>query len=55
MSASTVIAPPPQPVIAVAGWQVWRHDSSGLPMKLWWAQLVLNFLWSPTFFAAPPP
>jgi tryptophan-rich sensory protein len=21
-------------------------------MKLWWAQLVLNFLWSPIFFAA---
>jgi tryptophan-rich sensory protein len=21
-------------------------------MKLWWAQLVLNFLWSPVFFAA---
>ena len=21
-------------------------------MKLWWAQLGLNFLWSPTFFAA---
>ena len=23
-----------------------------MPMKLWWAQLVLNFLWSPVFFAA---
>jgi tryptophan-rich sensory protein len=21
-------------------------------MKLWWAQLVLNFLWTPIFFAA---
>jgi tryptophan-rich sensory protein len=21
-------------------------------MKLWWAQMVLNFLWSPTFFGA---
>jgi tryptophan-rich sensory protein len=21
-------------------------------MKLWWAQLVFNFLWSPIFFAA---
>lgn len=21
-------------------------------MKLWWTQLVLNFLWSPSFFAA---
>lgn len=21
-------------------------------MKLWWTQLVLNFLWSPVFFAA---
>ncbi len=21
-------------------------------MKLWWAQLALNFLWSPVFFSA---
>jgi len=39
-------------LIAIAGWRVWRHDRAGLPMKLWWAQLGLNFLWSPTFFGA---
>lgn len=38
--------------IAVAGWRVWRRDRSGLPMKLWWLQLALNFAWSPVFFAA---
>jgi benzodiazapine receptor len=39
-------------LIAVAGWRVWRSDRGGWPVKLWWAQLVLNFLWSPVFFAA---
>ena len=40
-------------LIAVAGWRVWRGDRGGWPMKLWWTQLVLNFLWSPLFFSAP--
>ena len=39
-------------MIGVAGWRIWRTDRRGWPMKLWWAQLVLNFLWSPVFFAA---
>jgi translocator protein len=39
-------------LIAVAGWRVWRKDASGWPMWLWCAQLLLNFLWLPTFFAA---
>jgi tryptophan-rich sensory protein len=39
-------------LVAVAGWLVWQRPPSGWPMMLWWAQLVLNFLWSPTFFAA---
>lgn len=39
-------------LIAVAGWRVWSKDSGGWPMRLWWAQLALNFLWSPVFFAA---
>jgi translocator protein len=38
--------------IAIAGWRVWKRDPTGWPMKLWWAQLVLNFLWTPVFFAA---
>ena len=39
-------------LVAGAGWLVWQRAPSGWPMNLWWAQLVLNFLWSPTFFAA---
>ncbi len=39
-------------LIAVAGWRVWCKDPGGWPMRLWGTQLVLNFLWSPTFFAA---
>ena len=39
-------------LIAVAGWHTFERGRSGWPMKLWWAQLVLNFLWSPVFFAA---
>jgi translocator protein len=36
-------------LIAIAGWRVWDR---GLvrPQQFWWAQLVLNFLWSPAFF-----
>lgn len=39
-------------LIAVAGWRSFERDRRGWPMKLWWAQLALNFLWSPVFFAA---
>jgi tryptophan-rich sensory protein len=38
--------------IAIAGWRVWQRDRAGWAMKFWWTQLVLNFLWSPIFFAA---
>jgi tryptophan-rich sensory protein len=39
-------------LIAVIGWRTFKRDRGGWPMRLWWAQLALNFLWSPTFFAA---
>jgi len=39
-------------LIAIAGWRVWQRDRAGWSMKLWWAQIVLNFLWSPVFFSA---
>src|SRR5512145_800247 len=39
-------------LIALAGWRSFERDSAGWPMRLWWAQLALNFLWSPVFFAA---
>lgn len=37
-------------LIGIAGWLVWSRERSGPSMTLWWAQLVLNFLWSPAFF-----
>ncbi len=37
-------------LIAIAGWRVWQRDRTGWPMRLWWAQLALNFLWTPVFF-----
>lgn len=39
-------------LIAIAGWRSFERDRSGWPAKLWCAQLTLNFLWSPVFFAA---
>jgi tryptophan-rich sensory protein len=39
-------------LIAIAGWRVWCANAGGWPNWLWWGQLALNFLWSPTFFAA---
>jgi len=38
-------------LIGIAGWLAWTEDRGGTAMKLWWSQLVLNFLWSPAFFA----
>jgi tryptophan-rich sensory protein len=39
-------------LIAVAGWRIWQRDRGGAAMKLWWAQLALNFAWTPVFFGA---
>lgn len=39
-------------LIAVAGWRIFERDRPGWQTRLWWAQLALNFLWSPVFFAA---
>ena len=39
-------------LIAIAGWRTWRLRPQSPAMKVWVAQLVLNFLWSPTFFGA---
>ncbi len=39
-------------LIAIAGWRSWGRNRGGWAMRLWWAQLGLNFLCSPLFFAA---
>lgn len=39
-------------LIAIAGWRTWWRDRAGPTMRLWWAQLALNFLWTPVFFWA---
>jgi tryptophan-rich sensory protein len=38
-------------MIAVAGWRTYLQDMvTALPMQLWFAQMALNFTWSPTVF-----
>ena len=37
-------------LVAIAGWRIWERDRSGPAMKAWWAQMLLNFAWSPVFF-----
>jgi translocator protein len=39
-------------LVAVAGWRVWTRAPRSRAMKLWSAQMALNFLWSPVFFGA---
>ncbi|WIJ24204.1 TspO/MBR family protein [Devosia sp. RR2S18] len=37
-------------MIAVAGWRIFMIDASSTAMKLWFAQMVVNWTWSPVFF-----
>lgn len=37
-------------LIAIAGWRTFLADPTGLGMKLWGAQMLLNWAWSPTWF-----
>ncbi len=39
-------------LIAVSGWRVWQRVRHAGPMKLWWTQMALNFLWTPVYFGA---
>jgi len=39
-------------LIAVAGSRTYTFDRGGWAMKFWWAQMILNFLWTPVFFGA---
>lgn len=42
-------------LIAIAGWRVWQREDLREAMWVWWAQLGLNFLWSPVFFSLQSP
>jgi benzodiazapine receptor len=37
-------------MIAVAGWRTYLRDAYGTSMQLWFAQMMLNYLWSPVVF-----
>lgn len=39
-------------MIAVVGWRLWFAADAATAQALWWLQLLLNFSWSPAFFAA---
>lgn len=39
-------------MIALAGARTWLRDQSGIAMRFWFAQMVLNFSWSVMFFGA---
>ena len=42
--------------MAVAAWLVWRRGAglTSRPLKLYWAQLLLNLAWTPLFFGLYP-
>jgi tryptophan-rich sensory protein len=42
-------------LIAMAGWRQYEAHGTRSLFKLWWVQLVLNFLWSPAFFVFQQP
>lgn len=42
-------------LIGIAGARCWLAARQGAGMGLWWAQMGLNFLWSPAFFGAENP
>ena len=37
-------------LIAIAGWRTFQRQPGGLAMGFWYAQLALNFAWSPVMF-----
>lgn len=42
-------------LIAFAGWRIWNRNPAGLAMQVWFAQLALNFAWTPVFFGLQSP
>lgn len=41
-------------LIGIAGARAWT-EGHRVPIRFWFAQMVLNFLWTPTFFVAHRP
>jgi tryptophan-rich sensory protein len=39
-------------LVAIVGWRTWEAPTNRVSRALWWAQMALNFLWSPIFFTA---
>jgi tryptophan-rich sensory protein len=39
-------------MIGIAGWRIHERAPASTEMRLWWAQMVLNFIWTPIFFLA---
>lgn len=37
-------------LIGIVGWRAWQRGATSRRMQVWWAQLILNFLWMPIFF-----
>tara|TARA_R110002124_G_scaffold286271_3_gene466657 strand:- start:17694 stop:18179 length:486 start_codon:yes stop_codon:yes gene_type:complete len=37
-------------LIAIAGWRIWMLAPSSTAMKLWFAQMLFNWMWSPVWF-----
>ena len=42
-------------LIAIAGWRIWMLDRNSTAMKFWFAQMLLNWIWSPVWFIAHMP
>lgn len=39
-------------MIAIAGWRSWERRAESAQMQVWFAQMAVNFIWSPIFFNA---
>lgn len=42
-------------LIAIAGARIWEKAPASAAMQIWFAQMILNFVWSPTFFGLQAP
>lgn len=37
-------------IIGFVGWRIWTYRRNSSAMRLWFTQMILNFIWSPVFF-----